>query len=508
MPFMEQSPESLAAGGSCPAPTNAVTAFRRGRACPARGEPTRTKRVRSGTAALFLTWTIALFTSPYQWANEDSPEALLHARGAEFDKAVLEVTEGVYTAVGYTIAPVSMIVGDGGLIIVDTGVDVPSAREVRADFRNISDAPIRAVILTHGHTDHSGGLAVFLEDGTEVWAGPDFGAENRFAMDVGLTINLQRGLAQFGYALPPEDHINMGIGKYYVPREMGEGEQRRENLAGAAGAEPDHTLAPFERRTITVAGIELKLVANPAETTDAIYVWVPEKKVLFSGDTFYKSWPNLAPFRGIRYRDIQDYVRSIDALVNENAQFLVSGHNRPISGERVIRETLINYRDAIQYLFDKSIEGMNAGLTREELVAEVKLPDKYANLDYLRPYYGHPDWAVRGIYNHFLGWFDGNPTSLFPLSPSEEARRMIELAGGEERLTNEIRRAMQDNDHQWAAQLCDYLLAIQPENNEVKSIKADALEALAENRLTTTARNYYRTVAQELRREAAVSTQD
>ena len=508
MPFMEQSPESLAAGGSCPAPTNAVTALRRGRACPARSEPTRTKRVRSGTAALFLTWTIALFTSPYQWANEDSPEALLHARGAEFDKAVLEVTEGVYTAVGYTIAPVSMIVGDGGLIIVDTGVDVPSAREVRADFRNISDAPIRAVILTHGHTDHSGGLAVFLEDGTEVWAGPDFGAENRFAMDVGLTINLQRGLAQFGYALPPEDHINMGIGKYYVPREMGEGEQRRENLAGAAGAEPDHTLAPFERRTITVAGIELELVANPAETTDAIYVWVPEKKVLFSGDTFYKSWPNLAPFRGIRYRDIQDYVRSIDALVNENAQFLVSGHNRPISGEREIHETLINYRDAIQYLFDKSIEGMNAGLTREELVAEVKLPDKYANLDYLRPYYGHPDWAVRGIYNHFLGWFDGNPTSLFPLSPSEEARRMIELAGGEERLTNEIRRAMQDNDHQWAAQLCDYLLAIQPENNEVKSIKADALEALAENRLTTTARNYYRTVAQELRREAAVSTQD
>ena len=160
---------------------------------------------------------------------------------------------------------------------------------------------------------------------------------------------------------------------------------------------------------------------------------------------------------------------------------------------------LTNYRDAIRFVFDKTIEGMNRGLTPDELVDYVKMPERFADKDYLREYYGNVQWAVRQIFNAHLGWFDGNPSNLFPLNPAEEARRVADLAGGRDALLAKARQALAGRDHQWAAQVCDHLLALNPSAKEPKLIKAEALEALAENLLTATGRNYYLTVAQELR---------
>lgn len=142
---------------------------------------------------------------------------------------------------------------------------------------------------------------------------------------------------------------------------------------------------------------------------------------------------------------------------------------------------------------------MNKGMTPDELVDYVKLPARLAGKNYLREYYGNVQWAVRQIFNAHLGWFDGNPTNLFSLSPKEEAIRIAKLAGGENKLLQQAKHAVHSNDHQWAAQLADYLIALSPNAAEPKLIKAQALEALAENLLTATGRNYYLTVAQELR---------
>jgi uncharacterized sulfatase len=119
--------------------------------------------------------------------------------------------------------------------------------------------------------------------------------------------------------------------------------------------------------------------------------------------------------------------------------------------------------------------------------------------DYLREYYGNMQWAVRQIFNAHLGWFDGNPSNLFPLNPREEALRLAKLAGGKEALLKRAEDAVKSGDYQWAAQLCDHLIALEPHATTPRLIKADALEAVAVNVLSGIGRNYYLTVAQELR---------
>ena len=106
------------------------------------------------------------------------------------------------------------------------------------------------------------------------------------------------------------------------------------------------------------------------------------------------------------------------------APCLVGGHTNPILGADQVKQVLTDYRDAVQFIHDKTVEGINKGLTPDELVEYVQLPEELAGKDYLQPFYGHPDWGVRQTFNYYLGWFDGNPSNLFPLPPKAEAERM------------------------------------------------------------------------------------
>lgn len=439
----------------------------------------------------------ALLFATTSYAQETEATRLLKLRSVEFEREVVAVTENVFTAVGYSVQPVSMIIGDDGIIIVDTGMDTDSAAKVLADFRKITDKPIKGVILTHGHGDHTGGLPVFAKSGNpQIWARSNFGQESDTLKSVGLTIDRTRGAQQGGFKLPPEKRINNGIARVYYPTRGGS------VFATAVGAKPTHLLSEA-RKPIEIAGTQLELVAVSGETYDALYVWYPARRVLFSGDNYYKSWPNLYPIRGAPYRDVREWANAVDKMLNEEPAFLVPGHTRPVIGKGEVAEILTDYRDAIRFVFDKTIEGMNKGLTPDELVSYVQLPERFKDKDHLRPYYGDPAWAVRSIFNGYLGWFDGNPSNLFPLPPKEEAQRLAALAGGKDVLLAKAKAALTERDIQWASQLCDHLLAIDPTAREPKLIKADALEAIAVDVLSGIGRNYYLTVAQELRLDAA-----
>jgi uncharacterized sulfatase len=428
--------------------------------------------------------------------EESEATKLLKVRNAEFKQDVIKVTDAVYTAVGYSVSPVSMIVGEDGIIIVDTGIDAVSAEKVLTDFRKITEKPVRAIIFTHGHGDHTGGATVFVgNDNPQIWARSNFGSEGLLMRQAGLTIQNIRGARQGGFKLPPEKRINNGVAQAYWPQQGGRVFQATEKVV------PTHTFSE-PRKRLTVVGVEMELVAANGETSDALYVWLPGKRVLFAGDNFYKSWPNLYAIRGTTYRDVREWANSVDKMLKEEPDYLVPGHTRPILDKEKIKEVLTNYRDAIRFVFNKTIEGMNKGLTPDELVNYVKLPSHLIKKDYLREYYGNVQWAVRQIFNAYLGWFDGNPTNLFSLSPAEEAQRIADLAGGENALLQRTIDAAKAGDHQWAAQLADYLIALNPEASEPTKVKAQALEALAQQLITATGRNYYLTVAQELRDQA------
>ena len=321
-----------------------------------------------------------------------------------------------------------------------------------------------------------------------------FNSEGAHFHDGGITINKLRGARQGGFRLPPEKRINNGIaGAFYPPIEgnpfLGEDVHSHIDFKGG-------------RKTIEVAGISLDLVAAPGETDDQLYCWFPKEKVIFTGDNFYRSWPNLYAIRGTAYRDIKAWVASLDAMIAEKPVHAVPGHTLPLIGQKETLEVLQNYRDAINYIFKETIAGINKGMTPEQLVHSIKLPQEYASKDYLKEFYGNVEWSIRAIFEGHLGWFDGNPTSLFSLPPKEEAQKMAQLAGGEAKLMEQAMKALNKKEAQWCAQLCDHLLALNPQSSKVKLMKAAALEILAENLLTATGRNYYLTVAQELRQEA------
>lgn len=430
------------------------------------------------------------------FAQENSATQKLVEQSRQFEEQIIQVADNVYTAVGYSVSNVSMIVGDDGVVLVDTGMMGEAAEKIAKEFRRITDKPVRAIIYTHSHGDHTGGAPVFLGgERPQIWAHVSFGSEARPWKAGGLTYQNVRGARQAGFKLPPEQRINNGIARARYPKRGGE------VFSSGQATNPTH-FVEGERKTIKVAGVELELVAAPGETNDGLFVWYPAGKVLFAGDNFYRSFPNLYAIRGTPHRNVRLWAESLGSMAARNATALVGGHTNPILGAAEVKQVLTDYRDAVQFIHHKTVEGINKGLTPDELVEYVQLPDRLASKDYLQPFYGHPDWGVRTVFNGYLGWFDGNATNLFPLPPRAEAERMVELVGGKNNLLQAARDALADDDAQWAAQLADHLLAINANHQEARQIKADALTELASDQVNATARNYYLTVARELREPA------
>ena len=427
---------------------------------------------------------ISTFISTVPQAQKNQRDQILTA---EFKKELVQVTDGVFTAVGFGASNCTMIEGTNGLIIVDTMMCTEAAEQVMKAFRKISQKPVRAIIYTHSHTDHIGGASVFAGNSSP----PIYARKNPKSSLAGyeklVDIIKIRSRRQFGSDLSKTDKIP-GIAPVYRP------------TGGYAAGKMAATHECREERTpLTVCGIDLELVAAPGETDDHLYVWIPDKKVLICGDNFYCSFPNLYAIRGTQYRDVSQWINSLNKIIAEHSDYLISGHARPISGSDQVKMNLTSYRDAISYILDQTLDGMNRGLTSDQLAESIRLPAELVDNRYLQEYYGVVEWSVRAIYDGYLGWFDGNPTNLFPLSPSEEAERMVRLAGSRKKLLETARNALRSMDYQWTCQLCDYLLELDPESRPVKLIKAQALEALGDKQSSSNARHYYLSLAEELK---------
>lgn len=262
---------------------------------------------------------------------------------------------------------------------------------------------------------------------------------------------------------------------------------------------PNHTFTA-DRRNLKLAGIPVTLFHTPGESQDTIAVWLPDRRVVIAGDNLLRSFPNVAPIRGARFRSPEDWITSLNRILSLHAEALVPGHTRPILGSVAVSAVTTAYRDGIQSILQQTLAGIRNGERPDELVTHVRLPAELESNPWLAEFYGSVEWLVRGIYADRLGWFDGNAAGLFPLSSRDRAARLLPLLGERSGVIAKAQQALAVGDYRWAAELADLILALKPADQEARILKADALTALAEQQMNAIARNYYLTVAQSLRK--------
>jgi alkyl sulfatase BDS1-like metallo-beta-lactamase superfamily hydrolase len=442
--------------------------------------------VAAAAAFVFFTRKERLPTAVRPLSEEAAKSLAEHS--AIFKKGLVKVTDGVYGAIGYGLANSIMIEGSDGLIIVDTMTTVEQGRAVLEAFRAVSKKPVKAVIYTHNHADHVFGAEAFMADHPQVVA-----QEETMPLVLRIVNEMRpivgsRSTRMFGNLLAPADVVNDGIGPFLgiTP----------ESTFGFVP--PTKTFSDVLEQT--VAGVHMKLIHAPGETDDQIVVWLPEKRVLVCADDFYWTFPNLYTIRGTPFRSLKNWYRSLDMMRDLSPEYLVPCHTRPITGNEKIERILTDYRDAIQFVHDQSIRGMNMGMTPDELVDYVKLPPHLATAPYLQPFYGKVSWSVRAMFSGNLGWFDGDSATLQPLSRRDRAELMAMLAGGTNKVLDLAEKLAAEKQWQKALELTSHLLQLEPENQKVKDLRVKALTALADVEENPNARHYYLTEATELQK--------
>ncbi len=444
---------------------------------------------RSGSALLVIFITITAVGC----SKKETPSAAgakardLAAHTEEFKKDIIKVTDGVYVAIGYGLANSILLAGRDGTVVIDVMESMEAAVPVKKAFDRISRKPLKGIIFTHFHTDHVSGTEAFTgEKNVDIYSHEKTLEELDRVTTVTQEITYKRSMRMFGTFIPKEDFANCGIGPLLIFNDRTTFSYRR----------PTKTFAG-ERKKISLAGFTIELIHAPGETDDQIVVWLPGQKVLIAADDYYKSFPNLYTIRGTRYRDVQVWARSVEKMRKLQAEYLVPCHTRPVTGRAAINDILADYRDAIQFVHDQTVRGINRGLTPDEIVESVKLPPHLAGKPYLGEYYGTVAWSVRNIFNGYLGWFSGNSTALNPLPPKERAERMAALSGGKKALLDHARRALKGGDLQWALELSDYLLQLEPGMGDALEIRSSALRILAGRSGNANEKNYYCSQAME-----------
>ncbi len=411
---------------------------------------------------------------------------------------LFEVVEGIYQVRGLDLSVMSFVETDNGVVVVDPLISRETAAAGLALYReHRGDRPVVAVIFSHSHIDHFGGVLGVVESADLEARRVQIVAPHGF-LEHAIAENVYAGTAMarragymYGAALArgPQGQVGAGLGQT--------------TSTGEAGILVPTTDVKETGERHTFDGVEIEFQLAPGtEAPSEMHFHIPRYRALCMAENATHNLHNLLTLRGALVRDPHvwsQYLTEAIERYGDSSDVLFASHHWPTWGAERIRHFLGVQRDLYGYLHDQTLRYINQGYTGAEIAEIIELPPALVAEWSTHGYYGSVSHNVKAIYQRYMGWFDGNPARLWPHPPREQAERYVAAIGGVERVVELARQAYDDGDFRWAATLLDHAVFTDPDDAAAKALYADTLEQLAYGSENGTWRNFFLSGATELR---------
>ncbi|MFB7193538.1 alkyl/aryl-sulfatase [Streptomyces sp. NPDC056240] len=413
-------------------------------------------------------------------------------------QGLFEVVPGIYQVRGLDVSNMTIIEGDTGVVVVDPLTSKEVAAEALGLYtRNRGERYVKAVIYTHSHGDHFGGvLGVTTKEAVAagdcaVLAPDEFMhhavSENVFAGPA----MLRRAVYMYGRSLPvgADGSVGFGLGQALS--------------TGTVGLIPPTVSITGTGQELVLDGVRLVFQLTPdTEAPSEMNFYLPDRHVLLIAENVNHSLHNVLTLRGAQVRDAHAWASYITESIQlfDEAEVLIGSHNWPTWGKDEVIRMLTEQRDAYAYLHDQTVRLMNQGLTGPEIAEEIQaFPGELGKAWSVRGYYGSISHNVKAVYQRYMGWYDGNPAHLWQHPPVERAKRYVAAIGGADATVASAREAVESGDLRWAAELLNHVLFAEPEHTTARELQIATYERSGFAQENGTWRNIYLTGAKELR---------
>ncbi|MBJ3559809.1 MBL fold metallo-hydrolase [Salmonella enterica subsp. enterica serovar Derby] len=411
---------------------------------------------------------------------------------------LFEVTDGVYQIRNLDLSNMTIMEGKEGITVIDPLVSAETAK-VGMDlyYQNRGKRPVVAVIYTHSHVDHYGGVRGVVDEAdvksgkVKVYAPAGFMKEAVSENIMAGNAMSRRASYMYGNLLKPDAKGQVGAGL---------------GTTTSAGTvtliEPTNYITHTGQKEV-IDGLTYDFMMAPGSEAPSEMLWyVEEKGMIEAAEDVTHTLHNTYSLRGAKIRDPlawSKYINDVIARWGGKANIIIAQHHWPTWGNDNVVKLMKSQRDMYRYINDQTLRMANQGLTRDEIAANFKLPSGLAKSWASRGYYGSVSHDVKATYVFYLGWFNGNPATLDELPPVDAAKKYVDYMGGPDAIMQKAKDDYAQGNYRWVAQVTNKIVFADPHNKEARNLEADALEQMGYQAESGPWRNFYLTGAQELR---------